>query len=201
MPDSNQALIIFIKNPEPGKVKTRLAASVGDAKALEIYLKLLDHTRSVAQRIDANRLLFYSSYVDMQDAWPDADFEKFVQASGDLGARMTAAFEQAFAERQQKVVIIGSDCRELTAEIVDQAFAELDRHEFVVGPALDGGYYLLGMRAFHPEVFQDVTWSSEDTLDQTLKKMIRPGQSVFMLPELSDVDYLEDWERVLKKMS
>ena len=111
---------------------------------------------------------------------------------------MSAAFSQAF-QKSDKVVIIGSDCRDLTPDLVQQAFDELDRHTFVVGPALDGGYYLLGMNAFHPEVFEGVEWSSEHTLRQTLDQMIRPGQSVFALPALSDIDFIEDWERATEK--
>ena len=192
----SKALIIFIKNPEPGKVKTRLAASVGNDRALEIYQLLLAHTRSVATGVDAHRLLYYSSFIDTQDDWPATSFQKSVQAGGDLGARMSDAFRDAFATHE-KVVIIGSDCRELSADFVNQAFAELEKHDFVVGPALDGGYYLLGMRAFHPEVFEQVEWSTENTLNQTLKQMIHPKRSVFLLPELSDVDYIEDWNRAV----
>lgn len=188
-------LLIFIKNPELGKAKTRLAESVGPERALKIYEALLKHTCQLAQAVDAQRMLFYSAFVDEQDQWPNQDFAKHLQASGGLGERMTAAFAQAFAEGGGPVLIIGSDCAQLTPAIVEEGIKALVTHDFVIGPAEDGGYYLLGMRAFHPEVFQDIAWSTETVLPQTLEIISSNDWSHSLLPVLSDIDYEEDWEK------
>ena len=185
-------LLIFIKNPELGKAKTRIAQTVGDEKALQVYLELLAHTRKVAKEVNAQRHLFYSSFIDEKDEWKQKDFQKFLQAKGDLGNRMSLAFQNAF-QQSEKVLIIGSDCASLTSEIVEQAFTALDEHDFVIGPATDGGYYLLGMRQFQPAVFRDITWSTDQVFPATIERINALEKSYFVLPELSDIDYWEDW--------
>lgn len=190
----DKALLIFIKNPEPGKVKTRLARAVGDQQALAIYRVLLEYTREVTQAVDAHRMLFYSTFIDPGDNWPETDFEKLLQQGRDLGARMDHAFQLAF-QRFTKAVLIGSDCASLTPEIIFEAFSALDRFPYVLGPALDGGYYLLGMRAPAPFLFKNMTWSTANVLTETIQRIGERGQSHFLLPALSDIDTVEDWEK------
>lgn len=193
---TNQAtLLIFIKNPELGKAKTRLAQTVGPERALQIYLALLGHTRTICQSVDARRMLFYSSYIDAADEWPAADFDKYLQSSGGLGQRMEEAFRIAFEEASGPVLIVGSDCAQLKADIITQAISALDTHDFVIGPAEDGGYYLLGMRTFRPEVLQGISWSTAEVLPQTKDIMEQMDSTVAYLPTLSDIDYEEDWEK------
>jgi len=187
------ALLIFIKNAEKGKVKTRLAKTVGDEKALEIYQALLAHTRQVALATPAHRLLFYSKYIVDNDDWPREAFQKYLQRGQNLGERMQNGFAQAL-EQHDKAVIIGSDCASLTAGIVEEAFAKLDEHPYVIGPAMDGGYYLLGMRTHTPELFQDIAWSTAEVASATLAKIEALGKSCYQLPTLSDIDHWEDWE-------
>jgi len=189
----SNALPIFIKNPEKGRVKTRLAQTVGDDMALKIYLALLEHTQKIALAIDANRLLFYSQFIDEEDQWSNADFQKKMQASGDLGNRMMMAFRQALAQHQ-KVVIIGSDCASLTIEIVEKAFELLEAVDYVVGPAKDGGYYLLGMKENSPALFEDMIWSTDQVFPTTIKRIKASNKKYALLPELSDIDYEEDWK-------
>lgn len=186
-------LLIFIKNPIKGKTKTRLAATVGDDEALRIYLELLQHTRNIATEIEAHRNLFYSHFIDNSDEWGNSDFDKQIQIEGDLGKKMAAGFQAAFEKGATKVVIIGSDCASLTKAIVDAAFAKLETHDFVIGPAEDGGYYLIGMKVFTPEIFQNITWSTEQVLPQTIEIMTNKNKSYALLPTLSDIDYEEDW--------
>lgn len=188
------ALIIFIKNPAKGKVKTRLAATVGDDKALEIYLELLKHTRQIATQTKASRFLYYSNKIVQQDEWSDQIFHKKLQTGEDLGLKMANAFREVLQDHS-KAVIIGSDCASLDAGIVQKAFDLLDRHDFVMGPAVDGGYYLLGMRRFQPEVFQGIAWSTEDVGSATLLKIDELGKSYSLLPLLSDIDFEADWEK------
>ncbi len=187
-------LLIFIKNPRPGYVKTRLARTVGDAEALRIYHILLNKTREAATGTDAERWLCYSDEATENDEWPSAQFRKSVQQPGDLGERMAGAFERAFEAGADRVVIIGSDCPELTPALLTKAFDALSTHDFVLGPTFDGGYYLLGMRAFNPSVFHEVAWSTEAVLPTTLARIQSLDQNVFLLPVLSDVDTEEDWK-------
>ena len=185
-------LIIFVKNPEKGKVKTRLAATVGDDKALSIYLELMRHTREIALATDVKRLLFYSQNINTADAWSNENFEKHLQADGDLGDRMSAAFQTALAQ-SEKAVIIGSDCASLTPEIVREAINALDENDFVVGPTFDGGYYLLGMKKIAPSLFEKVEWSTESVFTTTIDRIKALGASYHLTEKLSDIDYEEDW--------
>ena len=189
----NNSILIFIRNPELGKVKTRLARTLGDEEAFRIYQILLAKTRAAVLDCAANRCLFYSNFVAENDDWNPDFFEKSIQHPGDLGQRMSAAFEQIFANGAQKAVIIGSDCPELTGEILQQAFDLLENTDFVLGPVPDGGYYLLGMKAPAPSVFQDIEWSTETVRAKTIEKIEALGQSYAFLPMLSDVDTEEDW--------
>lgn len=188
------ALLIFIRNPELGKVKTRLAGDLGNEEALRIYNRLLEHTRKVAQSVPVERFLFYSNFVDQQDNWPVKDFRKALQPSGDLGDRMQQAFEQALASCE-RAVIVGSDCPGLTQDILQTAFDQLGTHDFVIGPAMDGGYYLLGMKRLTPELFQNMTWSTDQVFRETTDRMAARGGTYYQLPTLSDIDYAEDWEK------
>ncbi len=191
---SKEALIIFIRNPELGKVKTRLAKSVGDEKALEIYKSLLAYTRSTVLQLDVNRLLFYADRINNEDEWSSDAFVKYAQVNEGLGGRMNHAFEQAL-ENHEKAVIVGSDIPGINPEILQQAFHHLDEHDFVIGPAFDGGYYLLGMKSPTPELFENMEWSTAFVFEQTVDRMRGLGKTWFELPTLSDVDYLEDWEK------
>lgn len=188
------ALILFIKNPELGKVKTRLAKDVGDENALKIYASLLEHTRQVALEVPTDRLLYYSSWIDEQDAWDPATFIKKVQSGEDLGARMKHAFAEAF-QTYDRVVIIGSDCAQLNEQIIEHALEQLEHYSFVIGPSEDGGYYLLGMQTYTPAVFEEIPWSTEEVLLFTLDRIRALEVSYYLLPKLSDIDYLEDWKK------
>lgn len=189
-----QALITFVKNPKKGKVKTRLARTVGDDRALQIYKALLQHTRDICTSINASRYLYYSNFIDEQDEWPNELFQKELQPTGDLGNRMATAFQQVL-RKHQKAVIIGSDCASLTSGIVEEAFRQLEDHDFVLGPAFDGGYYLLGMRTFLPVLFEDMPWSTESVADITRQRILDAQKSFSEVATLSDIDYEEDWEK------
>lgn len=189
---TKNALIIFIKNPELGKVKTRLAKTVGAEKALAVYQALMEHTRKIAEALPVSRRLFYSQFINESDKWSRKKFQKELQIEADLGKKMAMAFHTVF-KQNEKVIIIGSDCASLTPEIVQTAFDKLDEFPFVIGPAMDGGYYLLGMNEFTPEVFNDITWSTSTVCSTTIERIESVGKSYFLLPELSDIDYEEDW--------
>lgn len=186
-----KALIIFVKNPTLGKVKTRLAASIGDEAALAVYHNLLDHTRDVAEQVAAERCLFYDTEITEQDAWSTKHYSKAVQADGDLGARMKAAFAQTL-EKIDKAIIIGSDCPEISAEVIEKAFKRLELADVVIGPTLDGGYYLLGIKELHAFLFDDMVWSTETVLEETIQRIQKKNLLYTKMPTLSDLDYEAD---------
>jgi rSAM/selenodomain-associated transferase 1 len=184
-------LIIFVKNPKLGKVKTRLAAGIGDEKALEIYLKLLEITRKEALRTNCVRNVFYSDEIE-SDCWDDDHFNKFVQQGNDLGDRMKNAFEQVFALGAEKAVIIGSDCPEIRTEILEASFTELDKNDVCIGSAKDGGYYLLGMKKLHPFLFEEKEWSTDSVFNDTIAQLTEHRLRFGELVQLSDLDTADD---------
>lgn len=185
-------LIIFYKNPELGKVKTRLAASIGDSKAYAIYLLLAQHTRNITEGLPQEKALYYSEFIDTEDAWSNHKFRKFIQFGEDLGARMYNAFEAGFNFGYKSICIIGTDCLDLTKEIIAEAFQHLSTNDVVIGPAADGGYYLLGMNSLHESLFKNKKWSSDSVLTHTLHDVISAGLSVFQLQILTDIDRVQD---------
>lgn len=184
-------LIIFVKNPVLGKVKTRLADGIGDEKALEIYLQLLELTRKVAEQVNCTRHVFYSDEIE-NDAWDSDKFNKHVQEGHDLGERMTNAFEKVFALGAKQAVIIGSDCPQLTAEIVNDSFEILSEKDLAIGPAKDGGYYLLGMKKVYPFLFEKKQWSTDTVFEDTVVDLMENRLSYGRLETLSDLDNIYD---------
>nr|WP_321221933.1 TIGR04282 family arsenosugar biosynthesis glycosyltransferase [uncultured Psychroserpens sp.] len=184
------ALIVFTRNPELGKCKTRLAKTLGDQSALDIYKYLLQHTAQVAQQVEANRYVFYSVEINTNDIWSEAYFSKKLQNGNDLGERMHNAFDELFKAKYQKVIIIGSDLLDLNRDIIENAFKKLDHHDVVLGPAIDGGYYLLGMKQLHPAIFKNKAWGTETVRQDTLADLA--NKSVYLLKPLNDIDTFDD---------
>ncbi|MEO6130325.1 MAG: TIGR04282 family arsenosugar biosynthesis glycosyltransferase [Saprospiraceae bacterium] len=187
-----EALIIFAKNPEAGNVKTRLAASIGNEAALSVYQKLLSYTASITKELPIEKIIFYSDHVIQHDIWDNKHFSKQVQAGSDLGERMTNAFADTFQKGYSKSVIIGTDCPELNAGIIIKAFAYLDLYDVVIGPAEDGGYYLVGMKQLHAQVFENINWSTNTVLDETRMRCDALQLNYSLLPVLRDIDTIED---------
>jgi uncharacterized protein len=195
-----KALIIFIKNPEKGKVKTRLAATMGEDLALDIYRQLLAQTYSLSIQTDASVFIFYSDEIPANDEWVDKVFDKSLQQGSDLGERMHHAFTEVSKKGFHHIVIIGSDCPQLDQEILEDAFKKLQEFDVVIGPARDGGYYLLGMKNICRELFNGKSWSSNILLEETLEECHQKGLTHYLLTELSDIDHETDWEEHLQKM-
>lgn len=188
-----QGLIIFIKNPEIGKVKTRLAATIGDQEALNVYQFLLRCTREMVLQLQEIQLhLFYSDYINISDQWENQFFYKNLQKGDNLGHKMSTAFKEVLAQNEM-VLIIGSDCPYLEPGMIQHGFDQLREHDFVIGPAKDGGYYLLGMKSYTPEIFHKVAWSTPYVFQQTIEIAERLGKTCYILPELSDIDDWQDW--------
>ncbi len=194
-------LILFVKNPILGQAKTRLAASIGDTKALEIYKFLLAYTAKISQDIAADKQVCYAKHIEANDRFfKPSFFEAKVQAQGDLGDKMNQAFLDGFEQKYSKIVLIGSDCYELDSRIIEQAFEALDNNNFVLGPAKDGGYYLIGMRQRESAVFYNKKWSTKRVLLDTLIDLEVLGYRYQLLPTLNDIDYLEDLPKDLRLM-
>ncbi|MEX2657009.1 MAG: TIGR04282 family arsenosugar biosynthesis glycosyltransferase [Balneolales bacterium] len=185
-----------MKNPLPGRVKTRLAKDIGEQKALEVYLKLVDHTRRVACSLPVHIHVFYSDFIDKDDGWSDSKLFRHLQNGRNLGDRMYHAFENIFNRGYQKAVIIGSDCLELQPKHVNKAFNILNFYKAVIGPARDGGYYLLGMRSLLPAVFKNKTWSTGSVFDDTIRNFQEENITWQELPLLRDVDTVKDWDEL-----
>lgn len=187
---NDNALIVFTRNPELGKCKTRLAKTIGNSAALDIYKYLLKHTAEISKQIEADRYVFYSEDIIENDIWDKKYFKKQLQSGDDLGKRMLNAFKYLFEIGHSKVIIIGSDLLDLTKDIIDQAIDELDHNEFVFGPAQDGGYYLLGLKSLNEQLFQNKNWGTNTVLKASLKDL--SNSKVSLLKELNDIDTLED---------
>ena len=187
---SKNALIIFTRNPELGKCKTRLAKAIGDEAALEIYKYLLKHTAEISKNIKADKFVFYSDSITKEDLWDEAIFRKKLQYGSDLGTRMENAFTELFQLNYEKVLIIGSDLLDLNTKQVDDAFQLLNINDIVIGPAKDGGYYLLGMKSPHLKVFKNKAWGTSTVFKETLKDIKNSTYS--LMQELNDIDTFED---------
>jgi len=188
-----EVVLVFQKNEVLGKVKTRLASGMGDLRALEIYKHLIQLTYSVLEDVSAPVWTYFSDFIPETVNPP---IEKcFVQEGHDLGERMANAFGRSFESGMEKVVLIGTDCPTLQSQHLNQAFEALTNSDLVLGPATDGGYYLIGMKRRSDYLFEGISWSTAAVLSQTLAVATANGLDFTLLDELSDIDTQEDWER------
>lgn len=190
MNNRENLLIIFTRNIEFGKCKTRLARTVGPEIALNIYQFLVQHTAEICSGINSAKWVFYTEYPEKDDSFDDREFTKFTQHGDDLGARMQNAIEQGFADGYKKIIIIGSDIYDLVGEDLSAAFEQLDENKYVIGPAEDGGYYLLGMKSMNEEIFAAKPWGTAEVLKKTLKDL--RSDDVQLLEIRNDVDIYDD---------
>ena len=186
-------LIIFTRNPERGKVKTRLSSTIGPEAALKVYNFLLDHTRDITQELKVDKRVYYSDRIDRNDIWKEKEYTKRLQNGIDLGDRMQHAIQEGFDDGYTNIIIIGSDLYDLSQLDLENAFETLRSNEMVIGPAQDGGYYLIGMKQVPDDVFKNKKWGSGSVLRDTLQDL--NGKSVTLLPEKNDIDHIEDLEQ------
>ncbi len=185
----SELLIVFVKNPELGKVKTRLAKDIGNKDALAVYQKLLKTTIEAAQDCRADVCFYFSNSVDA-NIWPK-DQSK-IQSGDDLGEKMKNAFQDGFSEGYERIVIIGSDLPDMSSDLINKSFQSLSFMDTVIGPASDGGYYLLGMKKMMTELFENVRWSSDEVLETTLERLTKKKESYFLLETKNDIDTSDD---------
>ena len=195
-------LMVFVRNPQLGTVKTRLATTVGDKVALEIYIELMRHTAEVTHKVSADKKVFYSEKIEQHDVWTEMNFSKVLQTKGTLGQRMENAFRTAFEKGYKKVLIVGSDLYSLKTSHIEKALHQLDKKEVVIGPAQDGGYYLLGLNKNLPALFCNKSWGTSTVLKETLNDL--KLKSIFLMEPLNDIDNFEDLKKetkLLKKLN
>jgi len=185
-------LIVFVKNPVEGKVKTRLAKSIGKKSAVNVYGRLLDHTKNVVGKVNSQIQIWYAGGISRDDLWSDMEAEKKVQIEGDLGEKMSHAFRAGFDDGFIPIVIIGSDCLQLRRDHIERAFLLLKNSDVVIGPSRDGGYYLLGMNAYQPVVFAGKSWSQPTLYAETIGTLKQQHLSYTELEMLNDIDTIED---------
>ena len=193
-------LLIFARNLIHGSVKTRLAATAGHDTAFSVYGRLLEHTAGITEQLVVDKLVFYSDFIEENDGWQNGLYGKQVQSGDDLGERMKNAFSHVFSKGYEKAAIIGTDCFELKAAHITEAFNRLARHDVVIGPADDGGYYLLAMKRSCPELFVGISWSTSRVLEQTLSVCKNHDLSFYLLPQLPDIDDEKDLNKIREQL-
>jgi rSAM/selenodomain-associated transferase 1 len=191
-----RSVLLFVKSPEKGKVKSRLSAAIGEEIALDIYKSfVLDILETVERAGYPLSIWFYPPEAkEIMSTWLGKGFVYMPQEGDDLGERMRNAFHRSFSEGLDKVILIGSDIPDIRDSVIDEAFGSLENSGAVIGPASDGGYYLIGFSksTFMPDVFRGIPWSTESVFQETVRILERPGFRIHVLPEKSDVDTLDD---------
>ncbi len=185
------ALLYFVKYPEPGKVKTRLARSIGNDQAAAVYRQLAEQNWRVILRASGMDVIVLFDSADKEAEirqWLPACCQYWPQLSGDLGERLTAAFARAFDAGYDHVGAVGSDILGLTPTILEEGFIVLDQYDVVIGPAKDGGYYFIGMSHFMPQLFENIVWSTSEVLTTTKQRVRSLGLNISELSELEDLD-------------
>jgi rSAM/selenodomain-associated transferase 1 len=186
-----ELLIIFYKNPIPGKIKKRLGAEIGNKLALKVYVKICQMIGDRLVDLAVDKTVMYSHFVTGDDEWPES-FGRDVQNGSDLGARMDDAFLKGFEKGYERIVLIGTDIPGLQSEHIQEAFELLKQKDIVFGPALDGGYYLIGSRVLPSPLFKSMRWSHEDVLRDSLERLRDQAWSHVLLQPLRDVDRASD---------
>lgn len=190
--EGKNLLIIFTRNPKLGKVKTRLAKSVGNETALEVYQFLLNRTKEVTQDLNYDKIVYYSEEIEQGDIWNETIYQKNVQNGSDLGTKMKNAFQHGFDNGYGTIVLIGSDLPNISKEIIASGFKHLQNNDVVFGPAIDGGYYLIGLSKMNTSIFENKPWSQDSLLDVTLQELSEQKSSVSLLTPFNDIDTFDD---------
>lgn len=190
------ALIVFLRLPEKGKVKTRIAETLGEEAALDIYKKLASSTLKALSGLTCLVYLYFDPGLpDETNRLPEFIYRP--QTTGDLGKKMAHAFEEVL-QHHPSALLIGSDCPYLTADIIQQSFMALDECDAVLGPAVDGGYYLIGCHAVHPTLFENMPWGTNMVLPETIHQIQALRLKHTLLETLQDIDSADDWARYLQ---
>ena len=197
------AIIVFTRFPMAGKVKTRLAKNMGNKFAVSFFKACAEHTFMELLKVKETGpelFLFCSEENEIEQVmqWAGNNFNYFSQLGKDLGLKMFNAFDTVFKRGYKKVIIIGTDAPDVSMNILQSAISVLDNYSVVVGPANDGGYYLLGFKSKLIDLFSGIEWSTNSVFDNTIKKLNNSKINYFVLDELIDIDTLDDLQNWLK---
>jgi rSAM/selenodomain-associated transferase 1 len=199
----DRCLLFFVKNPEKGKVKSRLAAVIGGDSAVRLYKNLVAQMLSTLEKGTFSLYIcfFPKNAQKSTKNWLGTEYRYIPQNGKDLGERMRNGFIGAFQMGFKRVVLIGSDIPDLPLGFIREAFASLKKKDVVIGPAYDGGYYLIGFKdkTFSPQVFERIAWGTQNVFDETIKKLKRFRRAVHTLPYQRDIDTAEDLNYLKRK--
>lgn len=189
------AIIVFQKEFKLGTVKTRLAATLGLKEALEVYKELVFHTYAILESVtdETEVIIFLNEEFEERPLYLPQSFHLYTQQGSSLGERIAHAFQKVFDLGFESVAIIGTDCLELEANHLRETFRILTQVDICIGPAYDGGYYLIGMNKFIPHIFENIEWSTERVLLQTVETLTQNQLSYRFLEVLNDIDTEIDW--------
>jgi hypothetical protein len=192
-----EGLIVFTRYPEPGKTKTRMIPVLGASGAARLHRQMTEDTLIQVKELQVFRPISVEVYFaggsqQLMQEWLGSDVVYRQQSEGDLGRRMASAFQASFAVGMQRVVIIGTDCPDLKSQVISEAFRALEEYDLVLGPAEDGGYYLIGLVRLIPELFVGVSWGTSQVRQQTVEIAERFDLAIAYLPILKDIDRPED---------
>ncbi len=191
---SKNLLIVFVKNLVAGNVKSRLALSIGYSNALAIYTDLVSKIHDVVVDLPFDKQISYSSSIDKSDIWESEFFNKSLQEGENIGERMFHAFSKAFLAGYENIVLIGSDIININSGIIFESFYQLQKSDIVLGPAVDGGYYLIGLKKPMKQLFENKDWSTNKVFIQTLKNCFEMDLTLSLVTELADLDRIEDFQ-------
>lgn len=197
---SKNLVIMFVKEPRAGFVKTRLANVLGDERTVELYQYFIEDLIQTLSSLDYDFKLCVSGSLEAVNK-RFGDYGTFLQVEGDLGAKMKSAFESQFKKGYEKIILIGSDTPHISKEIFDLTMGKLSTNEIVIGPSLDGGYYLIAFNhtTFNKEVFNKISWSTSAVLEQTLQKL--HTKEVYLTMNLNDIDTYDDLKHFFNEYS
>lgn len=195
-PKTKDALIVFVKNPELGKVKTRISKTSSDQEALAIYKELLDVILTLCSTLTCDIIVYYSDKI-VPDEWDSISCIKKIQRGNDLGDRMNNAFAESL-KNYDKLLLIGSDCPYILKSDIELGFRSLNKSDLVLGPAMDGGYYLIGMKKLEPSLFKNISWSTDKVLTQTMEIADELELVFGLLDTYEDIDTFKEWQTYKK---
>lgn len=189
-------VLLFLKAPRPGFVKTRLAVSLGEEAACQVYRQLAEHTLSQIPS-DWPCHIFYTPRDSQEEmaSWLGTQHHYYAQSEGDLGQRLSTASQKTFAEGASSTILLGGDCPDIRIHHLKEAAQHLAKKTPVIGPAVDGGYWLLGLPHHCPDVFQEIPWSTPQVFPSTLRILEKLALSPIHLTTLEDVDDHSSWAR------
>jgi rSAM/selenodomain-associated transferase 1 len=200
---SSRKILVFVKAPVKGQVKTRLSKELGDSFVLELYKQFVKDVVEKAIEVETTTLCFYPlEHKDKISGFLGHGFPMVVQTGDDIGERMANAFKEEFRSGTQSVILTGTDIPDISPEIFTEAFAALSKNDAVIAPSMDGGYYLIGFNApfFNPDIFKNISWSTDTVFDDTIRIMKKQNLKYHVLPIWNDIDTFEDFSNLLKSL-